>query len=164
VEFIVAIVSALVLAAAMLQLTSVMLAHNRVTTAARRQAGIRAMQAIPPISSPALIRDWDPSADGHAYTSDDTSIPSAAGGQFAVAIVERAASSASGWSQISQSRSDQVTPLRGNLAPCPLFGLVDGHDREYVPVISAVQSLLYGVTQIEVDSRVWMTVSGGFYE
>ena len=162
VEFIVALVSILVLAAGLLQLTALMLAHSRTMVEARKDAGAASVQPLAPLSSPDFLKDWAPGNDAVPYTSDDRAVPSGAASQFEVLFVEHASTPA-GWTQVVRSPSDRLTLLRSSMAPSSYFGLVEGSDGETVPLLPAVRSLLYNAGSVRVESKVWMTFCGGLY-
>lgn len=162
VEFIVALVSVLALAAGLIQLTSLMVAHSRAMEKARKDAGLAAVMPIAPLSDPEFIRDWDPGTDTVPYSSDDEVVPSGAESMFETLFIERA-STDSGWDFVAMSPSDKVTPLRTSLAPSAGFGMVEGSHTETVPLMPAVRSLLYDAPSVRVESRVWMTFCGGLY-
>jgi hypothetical protein len=162
VEFLIALVAVLVLAAGLLQLTALMLAQSRTMTKARKDAGIAAVQPLVPLSSAKFIRDWEEGFDTVSYSADDRVVLSSAASQFENLFVEKA-STAPGWAYVGLSPSDRITPMRTILAPSSFFGLVDGHSEETVPLLPAVQSLLYRKSGIRVESKVWMTSCGGIY-
>ncbi len=162
VEFIIALISILALAAGLLQLTSLMLAHTRTMVAARQEAGEASVQPIAPLSDAEFIRDWEEGSDTVPYTSDDDVVLSSAAAQFANLFAERASTDA-GWAYVEMSPSDQISPMRSLLAPSTLFGLVEGHDTETVPLLPAVRTLLYDAESVRVESKVWMTFCGGLY-
>jgi hypothetical protein len=162
VEFIVALAAVLTLAAGLLQLTALMLAHTRSMEKARREAGIAAVGPISPLSDPDFIKDWEPGTDTVPYSSDDEMVRSGAASMFETLFVERS-STAGGWTHVARSPSDRVSPLRTTLAPSAGFGMVDGSYGETVPLMRAVRSLLYDAPSIRVESTVWMTFCGGLY-
>lgn len=162
VEFIIALISILALAAGLLQLTALMLAHTRTMVAARQEAGEASVQPIAPLSDAEFIRDWEEGSDTVPYTSDDDVVLSSAASQFASLFAERASTDA-GWAYVERSPSDGISPMRTLLAPSSLFGLVEGRDTETVPLMPAVRTLLYDAESVRVESKVWMTFCGGLY-
>lgn len=162
VEFIVALVSIVVLAAGLLQLTSLMLAQSRTMVEARGDAGEAAVQPAAALSDPEFIKDWENGYDMVPYTVDDEVIESAAESSFRNLFVERAAPS-TGWDFVEQSPSDRISTMRTLLSPATQFGLVDGSAAETVALMPAVRSLLYDAESITLRSKVYMTFCGGLY-
>jgi hypothetical protein len=124
------------------------------------------MRPIPPDSSPTFIGDWEAGNDRKTYTVDDYANSSVAQGQVASRMVYRAAldGDETGWGQIGRSPSDQLTRMRITGDPCPYFGLVEGFGNDRMTnTIPAFRSLIYDAASIEINYRIWMTASEGFY-
>jgi hypothetical protein len=61
------------------------------------------------------------------------------------------------------SQSDRLTPLRAGVGTAFQLGLVSGYRQETVPLMSAVQSLLFNASSIRVESEVYMAWCDGIY-
>lgn len=166
VELMIGLVAVLACFAALVQFVSLNRAHHATLTAARRTAGELALRDTGPgtgqISDADYIKDWSPGPDGKRHTRDDTHTTGNAGA-FSDRIVGQSVADGSEWDVLQRAPGDAVSPLFGQPNPSALFGLVSAGDRETVPVLPAVRSLLYRADSIEVESEVWMTWTRGIY-
>jgi len=167
VEFLVGLVAVLVLFAALLQMASLNKAHTDTMVEARRQAGELAMLQLGPgleiMSDPDYILNWQEGPDGKRHTRDDR-FSSASPAAFNAVIVDLAAPNAEGWTIIDSVPDNRLTGLHNDPDPVAGFGLVRGHHSvSDVPLLPAVQSLLYRAESIDVESEVWLTWTKGIY-
>jgi hypothetical protein len=163
IEFIVGMVAVMTVTVGILQMVSLMLAYNRVRVDARREAGQRALLQAPPVSTPSFIQDWQAGNDGADYSADDRAVLSSGAGTFAAVVVDQASDTGDGWTSIGMSQSDRLTPLRAGVGTAFQLGLVSGYRQETVPLMSAVQSLLFNASSIRVESEVYMAWCDGIY-
>jgi len=161
-ELIAALVLILALTAGLLQIAGLGRAHTEVMVEARRAAGLEAMAEVPSLEWPEYVLDWAPGPDGKRITRDDELL-TASPDPFDAFIVEKAGADDEQWALLEGATNDALPNLRGDPDPVLLFGLVRGHATENVPLISAVQSLLYQADSIEVEGEVWLTHTRGIY-
>jgi len=165
VEVIVGLVAILAIMSGLLQIAGLTRAHTAVLVEARREAGQAALLGLgsgPPLSAPHYIMDWQEGLDGKRLTRDDT-FTMASSVPFDDGIVERAAPDPQGWELLHSVPEDALPRLHNHANPVSLFGLVRGHAEACVPLLPAVQHLLYAADTIEVESEVWMTWTRGIY-
>ena len=161
-EFMVGLVAVLAIFAALIQITSLSLAHIETLIEARREAGERAVLSIRLYDTPETIRDWETGPDERRYSRDDTWLGGNAYG-FSAVIVDKAVERPSDWSLVEEAPRDPLTALRSAGNPAAHFGLVRGRAARTVPLMGAVRNLLYDADSIDVESDVWMTRIGGIY-
>jgi len=166
VELMVGLVAVLALLAGLLQVAGLTRAHTDTMVEARREAGFRAMldpgRAANVGTTPDYIRDWRAGPDERRHTRDDRHTagdPSA----FQRVIAARAAPDPAGWQILDGIEGNRVSALYHSAVPAGVFGLVEGYDTQSVPVLPAVRALLYRADTVQVESRVWMTRTGGIY-
>jgi hypothetical protein len=166
IEFIVGLVVVVVLFAGLMQLTTLTRLHTETMVQARREAGERAMSQIggsyQTASSAEYIKAVEEGDDGRPYSADDD-IEKGNPFTFDEMIVSRAAENSLEWSILDNAPADEIADLHGNGDPASLFGLVRGDEDVSVPVISAVQSLLYDSDTIDIEVEVWMALTEGLY-
>ncbi|MBL7077046.1 MAG: hypothetical protein ISS31_06215 [Kiritimatiellae bacterium] len=163
IELIIGLVSIVALFAGLVQMVSISRARHDTQYEARSEAGAESLSDLGALLSDAeYIEDWDAGNDDRRHTRDDYA---ASGDSFAFngAIVEMSSPDSDGWTIIEQAPGDQLSMLRSAPNPAQVFGLVEGTAEEDVPLLPAVQSLLYDADSIEIESRVWMTWTRGIY-
>jgi hypothetical protein len=158
VEFIVALVVVLVLFAGVLQIGQLGLAHTRTLTEARRKAAVEAMGAMPTLAGPDYIRDVTVGPDGRAYSRDDEHT----GGDVG-AFQDRIVRYGHPDELDLRVAGNRVTALSRSAMPRQGFGLVRGEGEEVVPLLPAVQNLIYRQKEIELKGEAWLTWLGGIY-
>jgi len=162
VEFIVVLVAVLALTAGLLQVASLSRVQTETMVDARREAGELAMLDVETLAVPEYIRDWEEGPDGARHTADDrftTGDP----GAFTRMIVDRAVAENDDWEIIDSLPDSDFQDMAGSGWPSAEFGLVRGYDARTVPLLPAVQSLLYRAAGIHIESEVWMTRTTGMY-
>lgn len=162
IELAVALVVILAITAGLLQIASLGRAHTEVMVTARQEAGSLAMGPLPAFDSAEFILDWTPGPDGKRLTKDDVprngvTMP------FNDVIVDHAAANEDQWEVLNDASRTEVQELRGHPDPASVFGLVKGYESEKLPLLSAVQHLLYRAKYVEVEAEVWMTHTGNIY-
>lgn len=162
VETIVALVAAVVLTAAIVQLATIAAARIRVLGKAREQAGEHAFTELTVPANADLIAKWDEGPDKGRYSKDDVFTSGNTVG-LRNTIVDKAVPAPADWGIIAALPSDPLTPLRAAPDPADNIGLVEGHDKDVVPLLPAFRSLLYDAPFIELDEHVWMVTSRGIY-
>jgi hypothetical protein len=166
VELMVALVSIVALFAGLVQMVSLSSARHRTQYQARSEAGAASLDDIggggAQLSDAEYIEDWETGNDERRHTRDDLTT-SGDTFPFELQIVAPTSPDEAGWDIIEQAPGDQFSMLLGAFNPAPLFGIVEGEADEEVPLLPAVQSLLYDAESIEVESRVWMTWTRGIY-
>lgn len=162
VELMVGLIAILALVAGLVQVVSLARSRTDSLVEARKMAGELALMGAPVAAAPEFIRDWSEGPDGRRHTRDDR-FTRADAMEFSRIIVEQAAPDASGWRRLQSIPVDALSSLRGDPAPTARFGFVRGRDRREVPLLPAVQSLLYRSPSIEIESEVWLAVTGGLY-
>mgnify|MGYP001587526695 CR=1 FL=1 len=158
VEFVVAIVAIIVLAAGLLQFAHLSAAHTVTAYEARREAGAYALMATAPFSSPDYILDRTVGADGAAYSRDDGHI-GALPGIFSAQVVDFADPAALG----SRLPGNAISGLYGDPFPHLEFGMTHGSATKHVPLLPVIRSLVYKAPEIELESEVWMIWTHGIY-
>ena len=162
VELMIGLIGILALAVGLLQLTTLTMTQTESMMRAREEAGQLAMEDnVQVLGAPDYIRDWREGPDGRRYSRDDThnsGDPMA----FSRTVVERAAPRAA-WFRLGQVPAGALPDLRGEPMPASFFGLVKGDDTRTLPLLPAVQDLLYRADHIDIRSKVWMTSTRGLY-
>lgn len=162
IELIIGLVAIMVLTVAMLQLATLTRVQSQIMTDARREAGDQSMRPLFAFATPDFIAEWRTGTDAKPYTRDDRFTRGDEAG-FNQMIVERAAPGAAGWQQLYRAPAHELPDLRNAVHPAQHFGLVRGRANDSVPLLSAVQSLLYRAEQIDLEATVWMTWAEGIY-
>ncbi|NQT93610.1 MAG: hypothetical protein HQ559_12695 [Lentisphaerae bacterium] len=162
IEFVVVLVAVLALTAGLLQVASLSRVQTETMVEARREAGELAMLDVDTLSAPEYIRDWEEGPDGARHTADDRFSPGDPAA-FTRTVVDRAVAVNSDWEIIEAMPDSDFQDLAGTAWPVAEFGLVRGYDSRTVPLLPAVQSLLYRATGINIESEVWMTRTTGMY-
>jgi len=162
IELVVALVVILALAAGLLQIASLGRAHTETMVAARREAGSLAMNPMAPLDSADYILDWMPGPDGRRLTRDDLLVNGNTA-PFKDLIIDHAADNEGQWDVLNTAERSDLPALRNDPDPVSRLGLVRGYHSETVPLLSAVQHLLYNAQAIEIQGEVWMTYTGNIY-
>jgi hypothetical protein len=166
IEFIVGLVVVVVLFAGLIQLATLTRLHTEAMVQARREAGERAMSELAGnyqmASSADYIEKVEEGEDDSPYSRDDT-FEKGNPFSFDEIVVSRAAEDSGGWGILDRAPAGDIARLHGSGDPVSLFGLVKGDEEASVPVISAVQSLLYNSDTIDIEVEVWMTLTEGLY-
>ena len=163
VELMIGLIAILAIAAGLLQVASLSNTQTDSMVRARQAAGELAMVDNPQVlAAPDYIRDWNEGPDRRRHSRDDRH-NNADPALFDNTIVNRAAPSAGAWQRLDTVPADALPELRDDMAPALLFGMVNGDDTRTVPLMTAVQTLLYRADHITIDSRVWMTSTRGLY-
>jgi hypothetical protein len=162
IEFIVALISVVVLAAGCLQLAVLTRTHTDLMEEARAEAGEKAMSLQSMAVSPDYILDRTEGSDLKRYSADDE-FTTASQSAFQSIIVSKAANNPTGWSLMNQAPNTALPDLRQTWSPVSAFGLVRGSAQQSVPLLSATQHMIYGQGEIEVKCTVWMTWMKGIY-
>ncbi len=158
VELVVALVVILVLVAGLIQICSMGVSHSRLMTAARREAGRKAMQEASPFAGPKFIAACTLGADGIAFSRDDGVMLGDAS-SFQIGIVNDAEPEA-----LNLRRSgNPISAIANNAFPQEMFGLVDGEDTKTVELIPIARKLLYQKDSVELKGKAWMTWTKGIY-
>lgn len=161
-EFIVGLVAVLALFAGLLQIASLTKAQTDTMVTARRNAAALAMMDPSLLTAPDYIETITVGDDGSSYSVDDEreiADPSA----FTAVTVVPSAASAADWALIDAVPGNQFSALKSSAVPMVELQMVDGSDRRTIPVLPAVQHLLYDADTITVESRVWMPWLRGIY-
>ena len=154
-EFIVGFIAVIVLFVGLLQIASLARVETETMVNARRQAAEYALSDPASLSTPAFIKDVLIGDDGSSYSVDDT-FTTTDPADFLAYIVEPSAPSATEWTIIDGVPSNQFTAIRSSSVPSYEFEMVRGMARDSVPLIPAVQKLIYAADSIEIKSEVWM--------
>lgn len=162
IEFIIALVAILVLAASLLQIASLGRAHTEAMVNARREAATRALSPVSFLADAAYISDWEEGGDESRYTPDDEMVEDE-GLSFQNMIVNRASPDDEGWDTYDEVPQNPFSGLRGTANPSSVFGLTSGEADETVPLLPAVQNLLYDADSVNVRCEVWLTRMEGIY-
>lgn len=162
IEMIVGLIALVVLFAGLLQIASLALAQSRTLSHARRSAAIRAMSSPTLVATPDFISEIRPGADESMYSVDDervatTPIP------FRDTVVAPSAASSADWTIVDRARGNAVSAMHSAAIPTAEFGMVKGRASETVPVIDAIQHMVYDDTEIDIESEVWMPWLRGIY-
>ena len=156
IEFIVALVAVVALAAGLLQIASLGRAHTEAMVDARREAAARALSPMSYLSDASYIEDWNEGPDGSRYTTDDE-MAEDEGLSFQNIVVDRASPDDEGWTVYNGVPQNPFSSLRGAGNPSSVFGLTMGEADETVSLLPAVQHLLYGADSLNVRCEVWLT-------
>jgi hypothetical protein len=162
IEFVVGLIAVLALFAGLLQIASLTRARTDTMVNARRNAAVRALMDPTLLSTPDYIEAIAVGPDGSSYSVDDTPAigsPSV----FVATTVDPSAADAAGWDLIGSAPGNAFTALRTSAAPMYDLQMVQGADRETVPVMPAVQHLMYDAASITVESQVWLPWIRGLY-
>jgi hypothetical protein len=163
VELMAGLIAILALTAGIIQVATLTKTQSDSMVRARELAGEQAMlNNGQGVAAPDYIRDCHEGPDRRRLTRDDTH-DAADVAAFQQTIVGPAAANAAAWNRYNQAQASPLPGLRNNNAPAAAFGLVRGEDSRTVPLLSAVQSLLYRADRITIQSKVWMTSTGGLY-
>lgn len=162
VEFLVGLVAVLVLLAGLLQIASLTKAETDTMIDARREAAEKAMSDPALLATADFVGDVLVGADGSTYSADDEHTTETSD-DFISYIVEPSAGSASEWAIIDAVPSNSFTTIRSSAVPSYELGMVQGDASDSIPLISAVQKLIYDDDSIEVESEVWMPWLRGIY-
>ncbi len=162
VELTIGLLSLMVLVAVIAQLAVFVRAGHDTAVRARSQAGALALQAYP-ISAPArYIGATGPGPDGRPYTRDDEFAP-AHPAAFHNGILAALTADPSDWNTLEAIPGNAFSRLHDSESPVNVFGLLRGESRETVPLLPAVQHLLYRRASIQMEETVWMPWTRGIY-
>lgn len=163
VEFVIALITVLALFAGILQVVSLARARTDAMVEARRSAG---ESAILPGGTPdpgaRYIRDWLVGPDGARHTGDDTYTAGNPIGFYDL-IVNRTAPEPEQWDIVDSVNGNDISILHSSYDPAAVFGMVRGEAARNVPLIPAVRQLLYRADEIDIETEVWMTLTGNYY-
>lgn len=158
VELVVALVVILVLVAGLIQICSMGVSHSQLMTAARREAGSKAMSETSSFAGPQYIANCTLGPDGIAFSRDDGVIFGNAAG-MQLGIVDYANPD-----ELNLRREDNPVSVIANSAfPQELFGLVDGEASTKITLIPVVRSLIYQNETVDLKGKAWMTWTKGIY-
>lgn len=158
VEFVVALVSILVLVAGIIQIAVLGFKQSKLMSEARREAGQKAMLEASSFAGPQFISACTVGSDEIAYSLDDGK--TAGDGSILTVGV---ASHANPTALNDLRRDNPVSALAGSAFPQFLFGLVESEKTERVDLIPIIRELVYGKDSIELKGTVWMTWTKGLY-
>jgi len=159
VEFTIALVAVLAVAAGMLALNRLEWARLSAMTAARGNAGDLALaSAYLSAVDASFILDWQTGADGKRYTPDDQTTSDLA----AISLIGELASHADAGG-LAALPGNAISRLGAAADPIDQFYLVKGSANAAVDLsdIPAINGLLTGETGIDVEENVWLTWTGG---
>lgn len=162
IEFVVGLIAVMVLFAGLIQIASLTKVDTDVMVSARREAAERAMSDPTMLSTADFIDDVLEGDDDARYSADDdhtTTSPD----DFLAYIVDPSASSEAEWDIIDDVPDNNFTLIRSSAAPAYELGMVHGDASDTVPLISAVQKLIYDDDAIDIESTVWMPWLRGIY-
>ncbi|MDP6525870.1 MAG: pilus assembly protein [Kiritimatiellia bacterium] len=162
IEFVIGLVAVMVLLAGLLQIASLTKAETDTMIDARREAAEKAMSDPSLLGTADFVGDVLVGGDESKYSADDihTTVSS---DEFVAYIVEPSGSSAAEWAIIDSVPSNSFSAIRSSSVPTYELGMVKGDANDSVPLISAVQKLIYDDDSIEVESEVWMPWLRGIY-
>jgi hypothetical protein len=158
VEFIVALVAALVVIAALAQIGAIGRLHSALMNNARRNAGALALLDTQTLAGPDYILNRTPGNDGARYTRDDGFLAASAA-DFSGHVIQYAHPADLG----ARRPGNAISGLDGNPFPQLTFGLVYGRDAQTTNLMPIVRHLFYAADEIEVEHEVYMTWTRGIY-
>lgn len=161
-EFLVALVCIMALFVGLLQIASLTATQNRTLVEARREAAEQAMSDPAVLGTADYIEEVLVGDDGSAYSVDDE-YTDGSESDFTMGLVDLAAADAASWNIIDGVPGNQVSAIHDTSVPTFEMQMVSGDDGDTVPLISAVQKLLYDAEEIDVESEVWMPWIRGIY-
>jgi hypothetical protein len=157
-ELIVALVVLLVLVAGIIQISLLGLMQTRSMTAARREAGAKAMLDVSSFSGPEYIVARQLGNDQVNYSRDD-GLSRGDVRDFQTGIV--------GYSRPDdldrQRPGNAFSDLQEGAFPHLQFGLVEGESHEVLPLLPIIRTLLYRADSVEVEGKAWLTWAKGIY-
>lgn len=157
VEFVIALVAALVLFAALLQIASLSVKHNTIMNEARRKAGMHALSGGIGGRAPDYIHEWEAGPDKVNYSADDRMVRGNSAG-----FAYLAASAAHYRDLQGAIGPNMISSLVGD-PDVVLDGLQDGHDSDSVDLVPVIRHLVYRADSIALESEVWLTELGDLY-
>jgi len=162
VEVFVGLVGIIVLAAVLRQYVTLARARTDVMAEARSMASSHAVSLAYSADDAEFIKDWDDGDDDMRYNGDDFPNPDGDdAASFPSNIVSRAARNDSDWGIYGDVPGNPLTGLQDPANLSAVFGLVKGEAATNVPLLQAVQDLLYDAESVDVKWTVWMTQMEG---
>lgn len=158
VEFVVALVSILVLLVGLTQVSQLGLLHSETMRKARREAGLQALQDVQNWSAPDYIRDRTPGGDSRRYSRDDGSTAANPADLSSHIIAYANPVTLQG-----MVPGNQVSALGNNSFPQLSLGFVRGNSMETTNLLPIVRHLIYNANSVDVQCDVWMTWTKGIY-
>lgn len=160
IEFTIALVAIMAVAVGMILLGRMELAHTRTMTKARATAGALALDPLiyqSPLDAK-FISDWQAGADNIGYTHDDEPIPDGTALSLVGDIYTK-----SGLAGIP-APPNAISRLQ-SFPDISQFYLVEGRESMAIDLsaIPGVGRLISGEPVISVESKVWLTWTGGIY-
>lgn len=168
VEVIVGLVVILTLLAGLLQVVSLTRTQADLVADARSLAGEEAMKIEPISVMPDYLSEVTAGTDEATYSADDEHL----NGTPALLnehIIDHAVVDDSGWPLLETPPRNPLADLHNDMLPQTEFGLLRGRASDSVPLIPAVQHLLFDALpgspglEILIKEDVWMTWTRGIY-
>lgn len=161
IEFTIAVVAVLAVAAGLLLLNRLALARTNTMLTARGQAGALALSALYQGTLDSdFIADWQTGPDGATYTADDQPLSDLSALTLVDALVANAGQMPPG-----PLATNALARLSASPDPINEFYLVKGRESLSVDLtdIPAIGNLISGEPEIAVESEAWLPWSEGIY-
>ena len=162
IEIIIGLVAVLALFAGLVQIASLAKAQNECLAAARQQAGLWSVSGTTMSGTPDYIGRWNNGPDERPYTRDDR-FDRASMAAFQMVIADKAVAAPADWPLMDSMPHNYIARLHGSQWPTADFGLIGDTERRTVPLLPAVQDLLYDKADITVECDVWTAWTKGIY-
>ena len=162
IEVIIGLVAVLALFAGLVQISSLAKAQNECLAEARRQAGASSLTGTMTSGTPDYIGHWNNGQDERPYTRDDR-FDRASMAAFQAVITDKAVAAPADWPLLDSMPHNYIARLRRSQWVTAEFGLVGVTERRTVPLLPAVQDLLYDKADITVECDVWTAWTKGIY-
>lgn len=157
-EFTVALVCLIVLAAGIIQISAMGVKHSGLMEKAREEAGRKAMQEASPFGGAEFIQACTVGDDGIAYSKDDGKESGD------VSLLSAGIIGYSHPTDLNRIRPDNAVSITAASAfPQLMFGLTEGEAEDHVDVIPIVRQLLYRRDTVDLKGKAWMTWTKGLY-
>ena len=165
VEFLIGILSIMVLFCFFLQMQRLSTIQTKVLIEARQAICEHTFANTLPITLiPNYIKDWEVGSDGSAMTVDDTfTIASSVPFQNMIVDYTVVDDSDSDWGIIDGSSNKSYILIHNSLNPVEEFGLLGLERSEMVEILPLVKELIYDAEYIDVKGTVWMPWFKGIY-
>ena len=157
IEFVVALIAVMVLAAGLVQIGLLSKAHTDVMTEARTEAGEHAVTPVVGGTAPDYIEEWENGPDDVSYSADDESTDGDSR-DIVLRMVGRARPSDL-YEQIGDNPVSDLFYDPSTLMSC----LVNGHSEKNVALLPVIKDMAYADDSIDVKSDVWMVKLGEIY-